>query len=140
VICSAITDIEKCSQNQKGSHQINVAGTIDLLEAFKRLNITPIFFSSDYIFNPSKFAHQEEDQRNPSTCYGKQKLLVEEYIENGFDKYLIFRTSKLMSMTAHPKNILLPVIRNLSAGIPTRCFEDQWLNPVFVEDIAELIT
>ena len=139
VVCAAVTDVEKCHRDQERSHQINVIGTISLLESFKRLNITPIFFSSDYVFELGKAVHHENDRRNPSTCYGKQKLLVEEFIESRFDKYLIFRTSKLMSMTTHPKNILYAVIRNLLVGTATKCFTDQWINPVFVEDIAEII-
>lgn len=44
-----------------------------------------------------------------------------------------------MSKTAHAKNILLPIIRDLKSQKPVRCFKDQWINPVFVEDIAKII-
>jgi dTDP-4-dehydrorhamnose reductase len=139
LICAAISDIEKCFQDPKRSHQINVVGTINLLEVLRKKEIIPIFFSSDYVFEPTNSTHGEEDNRKPATYYGKQKLLVENYMQSHFDRYLIFRTSKLMSMTAHPKNILLPAIRNLSTGTAAKYFKDQWLNPVFVEDIAEVL-
>jgi dTDP-4-dehydrorhamnose reductase len=98
-----------------------------------------IFFSSDYVFQRTVTTHREEDLRAPETCYGRQKLAVEQYLEAGFERYLVFRSSKLMSKTTHPRNILLPVIQSLCASKPIGCFEDQWLNPVFVEDIAEVI-
>jgi dTDP-4-dehydrorhamnose reductase len=65
---------------------------------------------------------------------------VERYLETELDRFLLFRTSKLMSKTPHPRNILAPLIRSLSEGKAARCFVDQWINPVFVEDIAEALT
>jgi dTDP-4-dehydrorhamnose reductase len=45
-----------------------------------------------------------------------------------------------MSKTNHPKNILYPIIKNLKERKISNCFEDQFLNPVFVEDIAKVVT
>lgn len=99
----------------------------------------PIFFSSDYVFSEKTPPLRESDPREPSTCYGHQKLTIEKYIEDHFEDFLIFRTSKLMSKTAHAKNILFPVIHDLKFQKKIRCFKDQWINPVFVEDIAKVI-
>lgn len=106
---------------------------------FSRTGAIPVFFSSDYVFRPEAKSYQEQDLRAPETSYGSQKLAVEQYLEQNFENFLIFRTSKLMSKFAQPKNILLPVIRDLAASKPVRCFQDQRLNPVFVEDIAEVL-
>ncbi|MFN8790004.1 MAG: SDR family oxidoreductase [Bdellovibrionales bacterium] len=139
VICSAVTDIERCFLQEEESHQINVVGTIRLLDKLKENDVNPIFLSSDYVFKPSEIPRAEDDERLPQTRYGQQKLLVEQYLEKNFERFLIFRTSKLMSQTVHTKNILLPVIQNLSNGAETRCFDNQWLNPVFIEDIAKAL-
>lgn len=138
-ICAAATDIEFCYKNPKESHQINVLGTIELLEKVKRTGAVPIFFSSDYVFSSKEIPHQENDEKIPATLYGKQKLEIEMHIEKNFEKYLIFRTSKLMSKNLHPKNILKPIIETLKEKKTIRLFEDQWLNPVFVEDIARVV-
>ncbi len=135
-ICAAATDIEFCFKNPQESHQINVLGTIELLGKIRRIGAVPIFFSSDYVFTSKELPHREEDEKKPTTLYGKQKLDVEIFIQKSFEKYLIFRTSKLMSKTLHPKNILVPIIKNLKEKKTIQLFEDQWLNPVFVEDIA----
>lgn len=139
VICSAITDVEKCFNDQTLSHQVNVKGTIDLLKVLQDKKITPIFFSSDYVFHSNEAIHTENDSPDPKTCYGQQKLEVENFLENNIENFLIFRTSKLMSKTSHAKNILFPILKNLSANKTTHAFEDQWLNPVFIEDISEVI-
>lgn len=139
IVCSAITDIEKCFAEPVHSQNVNVVGTVHVLECLKRRGIKPIFFSSDYVFKPTQSIYKEDDVRAPETCYGRQKLHVENYIQETFEEFLIFRTSKLMSRTGHSKSILFPVLQNLAGGIVSKCFSDQWLNPVFVEDIAKII-
>jgi dTDP-4-dehydrorhamnose reductase len=138
-ICAAITDVEQCYRDQKLSEQVNVVATTEILKAIRSSGAVPIFFSSDYVFPNTVALHREEDRRAPETRYGQQKLAVELFIEKNFDRFLVFRTSKLMSMTSHSKNILLPVLQCLRASKPIRCFEDQWMNPVFVEDIAKVV-
>lgn len=139
IMCAAITDVEKCFQNRELSHQINVTGTMDVFELAKHNGVIPVFFSSDYVFSGKLTPYEESDLPNPLTIYGQQKLIIENYLKDNFRDYLIFRTSKLMSKNAHPKNILIPMITNLKAHKVSRCFEDQYLNPVFIEDIAEVL-
>lgn len=139
IICAAITDIERCFQEQDASYQVNVQGTRELLSLIKQCATIPVFFSTDYVFGGEKTSYKEDDPRLPKTVYGQQKLEIEQYLESNFQNYLIFRTSKLMSKCVHPKNILYPIIQNLAANREVRCFEDQWLNPVFIEDIAEVL-
>jgi dTDP-4-dehydrorhamnose reductase len=138
VICAAITDVEKCFQDRAFSNLVNVAGTKVLLDRIRMAGAIPVFFSSDYVFGNNEI-HGEDDLRTPTTVYGQQKVEIENYIQSHFKDFLIFRTSKLMSRTAHPKNILFPVLRELAAGKKIACLEDQWINPVFVEDIAEVL-
>lgn len=138
-ICAANTDIESCFKNPAEAHLVNVTGTIQLLEKIKQSGAVPIFFSTDYVFTPSEQPLSEDDEKKPQTLYGRQKLEVERYIESHFEKYLIFRTSKLMAKSFHAKNILQPVVRSLKEQKSIRLFEDQWLNPVFVEDIAAVV-
>ncbi|MDO9183660.1 MAG: SDR family oxidoreductase [Bacteriovorax sp.] len=139
VICAAITDVELCYREQSISKQVNVDGTQALLELVSQAGSIPVFFSSDYVFSGKNSPYNESDPRLPQTIYGHHKLSTEIFLENNFANYLTFRTSKLMSKTNHQKNILYPVIRDLSINKASRCFEDQMLNPVFVEDIAEIL-
>lgn len=139
IICAAIADVEKCYRDQDLSFQVNVKGMKEFLNLAKKYEIFPAFFSSDYVFDHKEAPHTEVDIPSPQTVYGKQKLEIELYIQQTFRNYLIFRTSKLMSKTSHPKNILVPIIKNLNSQTVSNCFEDQLLNPVFVEDIALVI-
>lgn len=139
IICAAMTDVEACYKNQWLSTQVNVVGTKKMLELFSKNKVTPIFFSSDYVFSGKDSPYVEDEMRIPKTVYGAQKLEVELYLENNFSNFLIFRTSKLMSKTLHHRSILYPILKNFSLGIKSKCFDDQLLNPVFVEDIANIL-
>ncbi len=141
IIAAAITDVEACASNPKQTRAINVEGTFALLDEIKRAQSVPIFFSSDYALEPVARLTllNEESPVQPQTEYGKQKAAVEKYLRENFGKYLIFRTSKLMSRTPHPKSILQAIIRPLTQNQDIRPFHDQWMTPVFVEDIAEVL-
>jgi dTDP-4-dehydrorhamnose reductase len=83
--------------------------------------------------------YDETDQVSPTTVYGRQKVEVEEAIRLEFSDYLIFRTSKLMSMDLNPRSILTPLVQNLWHAKPVSVFRDQYISPVFVEDVAEVL-
>lgn len=139
LICAAISDVGECFREPESTRQVNVTGTLALCDLIRSSGAVPVFFSSDYVFGNEGAPFAEGSPRNPLTVYGRQKLEAEVYLEKNFSNFLVFRTSKLMSKTLHPRSILTPVIENLAAGKVSHCFSDQWLNPVFVEDIAQAI-
>ncbi len=140
IICAALTNIDTCFLEKERSERINVVNTIRLLNLFKELDIIPIFFSSDYVFEGILKSYSESDLCRPQTEYGKQKLQVENYIKNNFTRFLIFRTSKMMSQKNHPKNLISQLITTAARGDKIKSFVDQWMNPVFVEDIALVLS
>ncbi len=140
IICAAMTDVGQCFANPSISHRINVEAILELLDLFHEFRIKPVFFSSDLVFEGTKDFYCEDDETCPTTLYGSQKNYIEREIQRKFGDYLIFRTSKLMSMDLHPRSILTPIIESLSAGTAINSFIDQFITPVFVEDIARVVT
>jgi dTDP-4-dehydrorhamnose reductase len=138
VLCAAITEIGACYRNPTLSQRVNVAATEELLAAFIDAGIKPVFFSSDLVFPNTAEFYSEESAPAPSTLYGKQKLAVEELIRGGIPEYLIFRTSKLMSLQPGKRNILWQVIESLEKNEAVKPFHDQFITPVFIEDVAEV--
>lgn len=138
IICAAITDIEACHRDPAGSHRVNVAAMEEILKEFKAAGVVPIFFSSDLVFSNTEDFYAEESLPAPSTLYGKQKLAMEEAVRKKFAEHLIFRTSKQMSLQPDKRNILSQVMESLSKNEPVRSFHDQFITPVFIEDIAEV--
>lgn len=141
ILTAAIADIEKCAKDPTETRKVNVIGTKLILDLAKSFGTVPVFFSTDYVLKPSANLQllNEEDECLPLTEYGKQKKEIEDWITINFKRYLIFRTSKLMSMNFHPKNILTQITLPLRTGKDINAFEDQWITPVFIEDIAQIL-
>lgn len=141
VMTAAIPDVDWCAKEPIETRKVNVLGTKNVLDLAKKFGAIPIFFSSDYVLSAAQSLRllTEEDECLPMTEYGKQKREVEVWISEHFEKYIIFRTSKLMSMTSHPKNILSQVTIPLRDGRSIQAFGDQWITPVFLEDVVKIL-
>lgn len=139
ILTAAITDVEKCYQDQVLSNAVNVTGTKELLSLAFECGTRPIFFSSDYVFHGFKRSFSENDWRTPQTVYGKQKLEIETFLENSGSDFVLFRTSKLIGQTKHPRNVLLQIAERLKAREVNPSFNDQFFNPCCVEDISRAI-
>jgi dTDP-4-dehydrorhamnose reductase len=137
IITTAMSSPDECLKNPELSENINVTGTIALLNALKKLKIKPVFFSTDHVFDGQRGLFTESDDYCPITLYGRQKTRTETYIRENFSDYLILRTSKQIAMRVDPKNILSELGAKLRAGQVIRCATDSWITPAFVEDIVK---
>lgn len=138
IILTAISSPDDCLRDPSLSHAVNVEGTLRLLRVLKKFDIKPVFFSSDHVFDGIKGLYREDDEYNPITLYGRQKVLAEIFIRENFTDYLIMRTSKQVAMRVDPKNTLSEMAIKLKNGQPIRCATDNWIAPSFVEDIFDL--
>lgn len=135
-ITAAISNPDTCKVRSDLSEQVNVVGTIELLKILRDEHITPIFYSSDHVFDGKKGFYEETDPVCPITLYGEQKVLVETFLRNEFDEYLIFRTSKQIATRVDPRNSVSDIGLRLLAGETVPLASDQRMAPTFVEDIC----
>lgn len=142
VIAAAVPDVELCAKDPAGTRKINVHGIQNILEISSRHSVMPVFFSSDYALSPISQLRlmDEHEECSPRTEYGRQKREIEDWIDKKFDRYLVFRTSKLISMYTHPRNILSQIAHDLREKKSVTAFQDQWITPVFLEDIARILS
>ena len=96
--CAAYTKVDKCEKNKKIANQINYIGVKNLSNLCKKLDITLIHFSTDYVYDGKKsYPYNENDKCNPINVYGLSKLKGEKVIINNNQKYIIIRLSWLFS-------------------------------------------
>ncbi|MFH1409715.1 MAG: sugar nucleotide-binding protein [Nanoarchaeota archaeon] len=76
VICSSITAMDSCKIYPERTYGINVAGTKKLIFQLFEAGVTPIFVSTDYVFEGSKGNYSEQDERKPVLAYGRHKKEV----------------------------------------------------------------
>lgn len=119
------------------SHELNIASTIRLIDALSAMSIVPIFFSTDYVFDGRKGNYREEDERNPTTLYGKQKVMVEDHLIRNIPRYLLIRISKIFSLDRDEKNWPVSwMLRSLLGRKPISCAVDQRFCSTLASDVA----
>jgi dTDP-4-dehydrorhamnose reductase len=136
LICAGMTKLDECFLEREKSRKVNVEGTTRLLEVLKSCNITPVFFSSDNVFAGTKPDYTENSLRNPRSVYGGQKLEIEDWMQSHLERYLIIRTSKLVSLKPDRLNPLAQQCESLMKGDVNRVAVDQRLNLLLIEDVA----
>ncbi|MBN2052414.1 sugar nucleotide-binding protein [Candidatus Woesearchaeota archaeon] len=139
IICSSITAMDKCKTEADKTYKINVVGTKKLIDQLWSKGITPIFISTDYVFDGKKGNYTEEDARKPVLEYGRHKKEIEEYLMSSKKKYIIVRTAKLYSITGDDETIVNSIIKDLKEGKELRMASDQYLSPTYVEDACKAI-
>ena len=145
VACSAITDVDGCQKefgDEDGqTYRVNVLGTKNLAQVCKIFEKRLVYFSTDFIFDGKAGPYDETakpaSSKEKVSWYGWTKLKGEETVFESGCKFLIARI-------AYPYRAIFPPKTDFVRNIMTRLennnlypmFEDQFLTPTFIDDIA----
>jgi len=121
VHCAAATNVREIEKNPNNAYKVNVIGTINVIEACKKLNKKLIFISTDYVFDGNKGNYSTDDPINPLSKYAKTKAAAELLVRT-YDNSLIIRTSFFGHYFPYEK-----------------AFTDQWSSKDYVDIIAPKI-
>jgi dTDP-4-dehydrorhamnose reductase len=135
-ILHGVINPELCARDWEGTAAVNVDGVIQLAQDCFERGLTPVFFSTDYVFPGDRGFWTETDPTGPLTAYGRQKAMVEAWLQTQSDPWLAVRLSKVVSDQMEPQNILAEWVRNIRRGETMRCAHDQVLSPLSAEDAA----
>ena len=91
ILCSSETNIDKCKTEAEMSESLNVNHTIQLIENLWVNSITPVFISSDAVFDGQTGNYNEDDTCGPIIEYGRQKRRVEVFLIASNKPWLIVR-------------------------------------------------
>ncbi|HBO34407.1 MAG TPA: dTDP-4-dehydrorhamnose reductase [Anaerolineaceae bacterium] len=95
---AAYTNVDKAESEQEKARAINAIGPGVLAEEAKKIDATLIHYSTDYVFDGTKFSpYVETDQPNPINIYGQTKLEGEQLIAVSGCAYLILRSTWIYS-------------------------------------------
>lgn len=128
--------VDYCELHTEETRRLNQDATIAALRAAAAAGARTMFFSSDYVFDGAKSRYVEEDAPGPLNEYGRQKLAVERAAPGIDPKGLVLRSSGIYGWQSEPKNFVLQVRANLSAGRPMRLSADLSYNPTLSDDLA----
>lgn len=139
VVLAGVTGIDHCRREPEASRRFNVTHTVALLGALLERGIVPVFVSSDLVFRGDRGAYAEDDPREPTTEYGRQKAAVEDFLLGRPEPSLIVRLSKVFSTGPEDTSPVREILLALRAGRSVRAAVDQVVCPTFVGDVAAAI-
>ena len=140
IISIAITSTKKCENNLEETYLCNVKRTLDLCKYLHEIDVTPIVFSSDYVFDGLKGSYLEEDNLSPLNEYGRQKAKVESEIfdiTNG--NFILIRLSKVYSCSKGDNTFIDEMASKLTRNISIKAAYDQVFCPIHIDDVVSCI-
>lgn len=129
------TDVDGCEDHREKAFLVNGEGAGYIAKACSGIGAVLVHYSTDYVFDGSKPAYDEESLPNPINVYGESKLLGERMIQEHADDVRIIRTSWLFGK--HGRNFV-DTIRLLSCQMDhVQVVNDQVGKPTYTIDLAE---
>jgi dTDP-4-dehydrorhamnose reductase len=114
---AAYVDTFGCEENIEKALDVNVLGTLNLVEICLGLDCKFVYVSSEYVFGGEKGNYTVKDRLNPINIYGKTKSAAE-YIVSVLPNYQIIRA---------------PFIKQIYSEV----FTDQYCSRHFLDDLCE---
>jgi len=136
ILCAATTSLKICETDPQETHKINTKATIILADRLAAQGNGITFLSTSRVFPPWIENPSESTTPEPVTEYGRQKLVVEEYLLRNHPTAKIIRLSKVIS----PSLPLLGVwSRSLDRKDAVNAFLDLFLSPIALGSAAQAI-
>ncbi|WP_175345286.1 sugar nucleotide-binding protein [Bradyrhizobium sp. ORS 375] len=130
---------ELCAECPVETGKINVESMIRLLQEILDARITPIFLSTDYVFDGTRGLWEDDAAQCPNTEYGRQKAAVEQWLQARSRPWLVVRLSKVVSGERNTHSVLGQWVDDVFAGKSMQSATDQIFSPLHVHDVAESI-
>jgi dTDP-4-dehydrorhamnose reductase len=136
--CAGYTAVDKAEDEPELAMKVNGEAVQYLAAACIKHHCYPIHISTDYVFCGSHSKpYTEEDIPDPSSAYGKSKLIGERYFYDIAKKGLIIRTSWLYS--PYGKNFIKTILQNGKTKNELKVVFDQVGSPTYARDLARHI-
>ena len=138
VNCAAWTRVDDAETNEAAANAINGSAVELLAHAINRIGARLIHLSTDFVFDGTKRAPYEiNDKTSPLSAYGRSKLLGEIAASHA-EKHVVLRSSWLFGKSG--PNFVEAIRRQIVKGTnPLRVVDDQRGRPTYTPHLAEAI-
>jgi len=134
---AAYTDVDGCELNPDKAYLLNTKSVEMLSDKF---NGHFIQISTDYVFDGYNGPYGENDSTNPLSVYGKTKLEAEKILQDSASNWCILRTNVLFDYFRNSEASFIKwVIDSLKSNKSINVIHDQWNNPTWTQNFAEII-
>lgn len=145
VLCSALTNVDRCEREPDLAYRVNAEGAFNVASACRSSGSKMVFVSTDYVFNGLKGGRYHEfDPPDPLSVYARSKLEGERVTLDASRGNLVCRVSVLYgwNRVGGRSNFVTWVIDSLRRGERVKLYTDQYVSPTYApaaaKDILEL--
>jgi dTDP-4-dehydrorhamnose reductase len=139
IILLGDTNPETCAVDLSKSQALNVESIKKVIRDLNAWQIKPVFTSSEFVFNGVKGDYVETDPVNPILLYGKQKVEIEEYLQETCGDYCILRLAKVFGAESGDGTLFTSWLNAIEQGQTIRCATDQIFSPIYREDVVNVL-
>lgn len=138
LILAGSKNVKKCEEDYSFAYKMNTKSTEFIIDSIKKhhLGTKVIFFSTDYVFDGKKGSYTTKDDTNPTTNYGRTKLLAEKIVSGSGIDFKIVRTSAVMGKNGPFFEWLLNEIRSKKM---VSLFDNVFFSPTPIGLLSEMI-
>lgn len=139
--CAAIGSVDYAEKYPRETYEINVNGTLNVLEWCKRYGARLVYISTNAVYDGNHPPYNEMSERRPVNRYGTIKKEAEDRIMERFDNWVIIRPFLLFGWTyaGARANWVGIVMKKLMAGEQMRLVNDVYWQPTLAEEVARVI-
>lgn len=134
---AAYTDVDGAESNQKSAFEVNAEGVKNLAISCKKNSCTLVHISTDYVFDGSRDAYDEDAKPKPINVYGKSKYEGEKYLKLINPQHYLVRTSWLYG--SNGKNFVYAILDLAKKQKEISVVNDQRGAPTYARDLAAAI-
>jgi dTDP-4-dehydrorhamnose reductase len=140
ILTAAVTGLARCEQDREYTRARNVTGTLELARQLAEEGVTPVFFSTDNVFDGRGGPYPDEAPTNPPNEYGAQKAEVERRLpEVCQGRCLILRLGKVFGLVRGDRTLLDEMADRLTKGQEVAAARDMVFCPVLVGDVVRAV-
>lgn len=133
---AALTSVDECELDKNKAFNINVLGTLNVVEATKIIGAKFVYISTDYVFDGEKFyPYHEWEPENPVNYYGVTKYQGERIVMAKLTKAFVVRTAWLYGSKTKPDFVEVVLSQISKQNLP-KFTKDHIGSPSYTKDVA----
>ncbi len=137
---ASITSLDACERDPSAAWAANVEASVHVAKAATRVGAHLVHVSTDYVFDGDRGPYDEESVPNPRGVYATTKAVAERAVQIFAPGCAIARTAIVYGWPpAKNLNFGAWLVTSLEAGRQVTLFEDQWVSPSLVDNVAAML-
>jgi dTDP-4-dehydrorhamnose reductase len=135
IVAAGMVQFNQIRSNPAKARHINIDCTKKLIDDIIKKELTPVFISSESVFDGQEGNYSENHKPNPIFEYGRHKFEIEQYIKSLTEDYLIIRLSKVFDSQLSGETLIVDWLTKIEKNEDIFCADDHIFTPIHLEDV-----